>query len=330
MEITPTKRQLYPDIACGFLIIHMVFGHITQHAGLWQGQQSLYTFWCSLIFFMMPWFFFKAGMFFREKPILVEFKASAKRLLIPFALFSFFGACLEYAAKMSHEGFTTAGFIRENLHDLLMGGALESNPPLWFLFSLFFARIIFNILFKKLPDHIIAIIGFLAACAFMHAPLDLPHYFGNIPAGLFFLAAGHFLKDKQFKRPVLIAAIVTFIAIFASNNPQVDMRLHHVSSGLYFLWFPASLAGIVILDHIAKIRLLEKIRLQAIGKDSMTYYVLHWLVIVCVSIVVKRVLPDASTELKIALYTFACGIILPLTVFIQKRIKSCKHSETSR
>ena len=174
MEITPTKRQLYPDIACGFLIIHMVFGHITQHAGLWQGQQSLYTFWCSLIFFMMPWFFFKAGMFFREKPTLVEIKASAKRLLVPFVLFSFFGACLEYAAKMSHEGFTAAGFIRDNLHALLMGGALESNPPLWFLFSLFFARIIFNILFKKLPDYIIAIIGLLAACAFMYAPLGLP------------------------------------------------------------------------------------------------------------------------------------------------------------
>jgi peptidoglycan/LPS O-acetylase OafA/YrhL len=278
----------------------------------------------------MPWFFFKAGMFFREKPILVEFKASAKRLLIPFALFSFFGACLEYAAKMSHEGFTTAGFIRENLHDLLMGGALESNPPLWFLFSLFFARIIFNILFKKLPDYIIAIIGLLAAGAFLYAPLDLPHYFGNISAGLFFLAAGHFLKDKQFKLPFLIASIVTFIAIYAVNNPQVDMHLHHVSGGSYFLWLPASLAGIVILDHIARIRLLEKTRLQLIGKDSMTYYVWHWLVIVCVSIVVKRVLPDASTELKIALYTIACVIILPLTVFIQKHLKSCKHSETSR
>lgn len=330
MEITPTKRQLYPDIACGFLIIHMIFGHITQHAGLWHGQTSLYFFWCSLIFFMMPWFFFKAGMYFRLKDTLVEIKASAKRLLIPFALFSFFGACLEYAAKMSHEGFTTAGFIRENLHDLLMGGALESNPPLWFLFSLFFARIIFNILFKKLPDYIIAIIGLLAAGAFLYAPLDLPHYFGNISAGLFFLAAGHFLKDKQFKLPFLIASIVTFIAIYAVNNPQVDMHLHHVSGGSYFLWLPASLAGIVILDHIARIRLLEKTRLQLIGKDSMTYYVWHWLVIVCVSIVVKRVLPDASTELKIALYTIACVIILPLTVFIQKHLKSCKHSETSR
>jgi peptidoglycan/LPS O-acetylase OafA/YrhL len=211
-----------------------------------------------------------------------------------------------------------------------MGGALESNPPLWFLFSLFFARIIFNILFKKLPDYIIAIIGLLAAGAFLYAPLDLPHYFGNISAGLFFLAAGHFLKDKQFKLPFLIASIVTFIAIYAVNNPQVDMHLHHVSGGSYFLWLPASLAGIVILDHIARIRLLEKTKLQLIGKDSMTYYVWHWLVIVCVSIVVKRVLPDASTELKIALYTIACVIILPLTVFIQKHLKSCKHSETSR
>lgn len=324
MEITPTKRQLYPDIACGFLIIHMIFGHITQHAGLWHGQTSLYFFWCSLIFFMMPWFFFKAGMYFRLKDTLVEIKASAKRLLIPFAVFSLCGACLEYAAKMSNEGFTTIGFIRDNLRNLLMGGALESNPPLWFLFSLFFARIIFNILFKKLPDYIIAIFGLLAACAFMYAPLDLPHYLGNISAGLFFLAAGHYSKDLQFKRPVLIAAIITFIAIYAFDNPQVDMHLHQVSSGTYLLWLPASLAGIVILDHIAKIRLLEKTRLQVIGKDSMTYYVLHWLVIVCVSIVVKRILPDASVELKIALYTIACVIILPFTVFVQKRIKSCK------
>ena len=322
MEITPTKRQLYPDIACGFLIIHMIFGHITQHAGLWNGQSSLYLFWCSLIFFMMPWFFFKAGMYFRLKDALVEIKASAQRLLVPFAIFSLCGACLEYAAKMSNEGFTTVGFIRENLHNLLMGGALESNPPLWFLFSLFFVRIVFNILFRKLPDYVIAIIGLVAACAFMYAPLNLPIYLGNISAGLFFFAVGHYSKDLQFKRPVLITAIVTFIAIYAVSTPQVDMRLHQVSSGLYLLWFPASLAGIVILNRIAKIRLLEKTRLQVIGKDSMTYYVLHWLVIVCASIVIKRVIPDASCEMKIALFTISCAVFLPLAVFVHKRLKS--------
>ena len=327
MEITPTKRQLYPDIACGFLIIHMIFGHITQHAGLWQGQQSLYSFWCSLIFFMMPWFFFKAGLFFREKPTLVEIKASAKRLLVPFVLFSLCGACLEYAAKMSHEGFTTAGFIRDNLHALLMGGALESNPPLWFLFSLFFARIIFNILFKKLPDYIIAIIGLVVACVLMQVSLNLPHYFGNVFAGLFFLAAGHFLKDKQFKLPILIAAIVTFIAVYAVDFPQVDMHLHQIFSGTYLLWLPASLAGIVILDHIAKIRLVEKIRLQVIGKDSMAYYVLHWLVIVCASIVVKRIWPEASPALKVALYTIACVITLPLANLFYKRASKRFHKE---
>jgi len=327
MEITPTKRQLYPDIACGFLIIHMIFGHITQHAGLWHGQSSLYFSWCSLIFFMMPWFFFKAGMYFRLKDTLVEIKASAQRLLIPFAVFSLCGACLEYAAKMSNEGFTTVGFIQDNLRHLLMGGALESNPPLWFLFSLFFVRIIFNILFKKLPDYVIAIIGLIVACAFLYAPLNLPHYFGNISAGLFFFAAGHFSKDLQFKRPVLIAAIVAFIAIYAVDYPQVDMHLHQVFGGTYLLWLLASLAGIVILNHIAKIRLLEKTRLQVIGKDSMTYYVLHWLVIVCASIVVKRVLPEASCELKIALYTIACAVFIPLASVFYKRVSKRFHKQ---
>ena len=319
MEITPTKRQLYPDIACGFWIIHMIFGHITQLAGLWNGQSSLYLFWCSLVFFMMPWFFFKAGTYFRLKDTLVETRASAKRLLIPFAVFSLCGACLEYAAKMGDEGFTTIGFICDNLHDLLMCGALDSNAPLWFLLSLFFARIIFNILFRKLPDYVIAIIGLVAACTFMYVPLNFPIYLGNISAGLFFFAAGHYSKDLQFKRPVLIAAIVTFIAIYAVNNPQVDMHLHQVSSGMYLLWFPASLAGIVILNHIAKIRLLEKTRLQVIGKDSMTYYVLHWLVIVCTLNVIKRVMPDASCELKIAFCTISCAVFLPLAVIIHKR-----------
>ena len=37
---------------------------------------------------VMPWFFFKAGMYFRLKDTLVEIKASAKRLLVPFAVFS--------------------------------------------------------------------------------------------------------------------------------------------------------------------------------------------------------------------------------------------------
>ena len=59
----------------------------------------------------------------------------------------------------------------------------------------------------------------------------------------------------------------------------------------------------------------------------MTYYVLHWLVIVCASIVVKRIWPEASSELKVALYTIACVITLPLASLIYKRASKRFHKE---
>ena len=63
------------DAVCGLMIIYMIYGHICA----WSGVQQIELFPC-LLFYFMPWFFFKSGMFFREKSFKKEFVNGVKNL----------------------------------------------------------------------------------------------------------------------------------------------------------------------------------------------------------------------------------------------------------
>ena len=62
------KRIVSLDIITGILIIHMIFGHIMRFAHCID--TDLYHYTSILLSFFMPWFFFKSGMFYKErKPV---------------------------------------------------------------------------------------------------------------------------------------------------------------------------------------------------------------------------------------------------------------------
>ena len=85
------ERDYSLDAACGLMIIYMIYGHICA----WSGVQQIELF-PRLLFFFMPWFFFKSGMFFREKPFKKEFVNGVKKLIVPYIVFSIIGQLVFY------------------------------------------------------------------------------------------------------------------------------------------------------------------------------------------------------------------------------------------
>lgn len=80
MEMT-SKRDNTLDCACGILIIHMILGHIFQ----WSQLTTTHFYqWMNILYFFMPWFFFKAGIFYKKTPVKKVFSTSFHRLIVPF------------------------------------------------------------------------------------------------------------------------------------------------------------------------------------------------------------------------------------------------------
>ena len=77
------KRYTFLDEICGLFIIHMILWHCFQNADMMDN--SVYRIMNRIFFFFMPWFFYKAGIFFdSRKGIKTVFVSSTKRLLVPF------------------------------------------------------------------------------------------------------------------------------------------------------------------------------------------------------------------------------------------------------
>lgn len=71
-----SKRDNSLDAACGLMIIYMIYGHIC----LWSGVTQVEIF-PRLLFFFMPWFFFKSGMFFKPRSYKSELSGGGKEIV---------------------------------------------------------------------------------------------------------------------------------------------------------------------------------------------------------------------------------------------------------
>lgn len=133
------ERLFYLDSVGAILLIHMIIGHCCQWSGTYS-IYSTYTYWLS---FFMPWFFFKAGMFFKSRPMKEEIQKSFRRLMIPYIDFSIIGTVLLWGKLLVSNEFSYRSIL-SSIKSLLVAGAVPGNLALWFLLSLFIVRILFS------------------------------------------------------------------------------------------------------------------------------------------------------------------------------------------
>lgn len=140
-------RDLFLDSVAGLLIIHMIAGHCCQ----WAHMNDLYDKYTSWLFFFMPWFFYKAGMFHRPRPFQEELRKSFRRLIIPYIVFTIVGQLVLWLNLIIHQSFTIRTVLGP-IKGIIIEGSASGNLALWFLLSLFCVKLMFNYIESlKLP-----------------------------------------------------------------------------------------------------------------------------------------------------------------------------------
>lgn len=268
------------DVVAGLLIVHVILGHIFQ----WAHMNSFYAPVNRALIFFMPWFFFKSGMYFKDKPI-NQVLLNTKRLLLPFAVFSligqFFWSIMMYVdgdREISH-------YLLSPFKTLFAEGAINGNLPLWFLLTLCVVQCVYSLVQSK--RGLVLVVSLLVAYLLNEIGYSKPYLLANCCSGLFFYSAGHILKEYQYKTPIALLSMIIVIAILLIYPSMVDMRSNQLLCGNYLIWCLYSLAAITTINYLSRHLKFELITkpISFIGRNSMIFYVLHWIIMTIVLII---------------------------------------------
>lgn len=318
-------RKYYLDTIGGILLIHMIIGHCCQ----WSQTYSEYQTWAYWLDFFLPWFFFKAGIVFKSRPVKEEIKKSFRRLIIPYFYFSIIGTIVFWTTLCVFGSMSFKSYISQVITRLLLDGAVPGNLVLWFLLSLFMVRIIFSIIHKQLTStHKLS-----AKCVWMAAAVVLstmfvpvyyllelnykvyPLWFSNISSGLLFFIAGYLLRNFHPKKAFILMLLAGYVLVMIYYPTVVDMRSGKLIQGDFLLWIPTTLLGILAFNSLFSVWCRHKNIFSAIGARTMPYYCMHWCVIEFVSAFFVSS-PGVPNIPKLITLLISNAIILPTATYL--------------
>lgn len=317
----PTNRVNYYDAGNGLLVIWMIIYHIFQYSKIIDNFQNTLF---SLFYFFMPFFFYKAGVFWRKKNISDVIKSSYKRFFIPYIVFLVIGH-LQWCLNIYLENdYNWQHYFLSPFKAILKFGTVAGNMPLWFIFSLVLVRIIFTFLKQRNIHELVIVISSLILCIFFHnIQFSYPIYIPNICSGIFFFALGHFINNK---RPIIpqciyIILLIIYISIIILYPSQVLMYNNYLVKGSYLLWFLFSICGILLFILCCKTYLYKSNLLCRIGQDSLGYYISHAIIINLITLLNTYLLHIKPSYFLFTLYLSSCIVLLPLIVCYLKKYK---------
>ena len=223
------ERNKSIDSVAGMMITYMVFTHVCQHYG--YDDSTIYMTLEHIFYFFMPWFFFKAGMFFKIGDNKTILKKKYSRLIRSFIIYSLIG----------HVCYCTICYVKGDLHlstlvpynSLLMQGSIPGNLPLWFLLTLFLCCIVFNAIIRKgCSPYWIAAVSLLIAFALHIMDFKQPFYIANTMTGVFFMNMGYLYARRAKITPQPVRERLFWDV---SHRAEPLSRLHlSPSKGIYF------------------------------------------------------------------------------------------------
>jgi fucose 4-O-acetylase-like acetyltransferase len=271
------NRIHYMDAVGAVMLIYMILGHCFQLSHV----TDYHIYLTKLLDIFMPWFFFKAGMFYKNRPFREELKKSSKRLLIPFVVFSIIGSLVWWLQMYAHYSMKWAFVYRIPFY-ILWRGALPGNLPLWFLLSLFGVKILFNYANhlkrgKWLVVSLVSVVWILVGRLSAIYGLPYPLWLSNISSGLMFFTIGYLLRNYTPSRLQLIVITLAYLLLVYFHFEYMDMRTGIMGKPLW-TYVPQMILGIIAINGIGLWMGNFPSILSRIGEDSMAYYCLHWIV----------------------------------------------------
>lgn len=269
---TGQKKINWVSILKGIGILAVVWGHIAT---------PLTPF---IFSWHIPLFVFISGFFIKEDNFLENFKKDAKRLLLPFVVFSLFP--LVIIEPLKRLLFSNYPFMLKNINYweeikgiflwMDMGHLHHYGFVLWFLPALFWARSFLFWLKKIIKiDVLIFLITIFGYFIVVNRGWILP--FGIDKALLFmpWILLGNIFyikfKDSNYLKYFGLMAII----LICFRIPEINLALKSVNNSIY--GFIYSMVLILALVYVSKLLLTLKISsyFKILGENSMILLIIH-------------------------------------------------------
>ncbi len=271
------SRVEYIDGLAGLLICYMMLNHIVLRGNIGISVDNIFL---EPLQFFMFWFFYKSGMFYKSKTVRQLLIGGGKKLIVPWLVFGMAGHLLNCINLVFEGDYDWKHYLLTPFKELLFTGAVEGNRPLWFLFTLFWTKLIFNFLYqKKLSAYLMVLGGLVWAILMYLLGFNSPTYMVNIPLAVAVYALGYLLREKQFTKQYVGIAMIAYFPVMVVCPSHLIFAANVMNSGgFYFLALVFSFAGCILFNNVFR-HLPHLSILQYIGRHSMVYYVSHWMLL---------------------------------------------------
>ena len=274
-----TQRIGHYDILSAVMLLLMMHHHICGICGLVDAPIHMVPY--ELLYFYMAYFFFKAGIFYHpDKSFKEVCFNSARRLLVPFAIFTIIGY-VWFGAQQANLSPQEWKYWWWPLRQVFAVGRVEGNGPLWFLLSLFMVRVIFQTTKgNKWVQIAMIILCFSVAILGNHYSIR-PRTISNVALGIFFYGLGYLLRDAQYDKRVGIASVCLFVATYIWMSVfgwhLIDFSFNTTVLGIHPVWMINCVSACVAVNYLGKFIPNMPI-LSWLGRNSMTFLCIHVLV----------------------------------------------------
>ena len=307
------------DVITGIFIVRIIFGH---YMSLLHLNDCLLFQSMNVLFFFMPWFFFKSGVFCssQRKNVKSFLGDNVRKFLLPYVLFTIVGIVVAFSVTLINEGSLLKTLLGE-CKAFAWKQAVHFNAPLWFLLSLCFVRVFFNFIRNAVNHYLLVLLSLLFAFAhYLFLARYGLYWPGNLCSGLVFYILGMKLKNLQYSKKVVIGSLIVLVAIGFFKPTFVTMYGNTLlyEDGIYLLWYPFCLAGIIVFNNLIKRVgfILEHFHFNDIGHHSMVYYVVHWPIGLLIIAIYQKICTTSNNwELLVYLCLAWLGL-LPLLTYV--------------
>lgn len=312
---TPPHKD-WIDFGKGISMLFVFIFHAETHIGNGDGWSFLFS------AFRMPFFFFLSGYLYTSN--LSQFsgrrklKQIGRGIVIPYLIFT----SVLMTLKVSLQGWP----VEKAVTEILLGWAS------WFVVALGVAQLIFVVIlhFTKSPGKIFlcSVLSITIGYAIMRVhPANLPYCINNALFVVFFFGLGLIYRLYEYKleswisrKTFFLIAVPYFLLTFIDNRTIGTYGYIGLNQYNNFcLYLVYAVVGIFMMLCFCKSFPTSK-TLNYIGRNSLIFYYLNGAVLTFIAIVVRRVGVEAIYPVILLCALSACGIIIPVSMFINKHL----------
>ena len=227
--------------------------------------------------------------------------------MVPYVIYGTIGHLLKCVQVFAEGDRNLVHYVLSPFKQIVLEGSVSGNMALWFLPSLLAVQALYALLRKRLGDVWIVIAGLLVAYMLYAIGFHKPLYVANISLGLSVYGFGHLMRNVQYEKYVFALTGIAYLAIMFMMQSTIDFRTNMLHGDNYPVAVLFALSGCVVINNLFKRMPFRICVLEWIGKRSMNFYVMHWLVLLACSII----FPYTGWTMM-AVMVVACVVVLPM------------------